>query len=97
MKKLIISCDDLGASKETNLGIIDCLFNKKASSASIIANGIFFKHAIENIKEKIPDNFFGLHLNLTEGLALNDSSLKFLTDEKFNFNNKPSSFFFNES
>ncbi len=93
MKRLIINCDDLGISEETNLGIIDCLFNKKASSASIIANGIFFNHAIKNIKNKTPDNFFGLHLNLTEGSALSSDSLELLTDEKFNFNYKPSSFF----
>ena len=93
MKKLIINCDDLGISKETNLGIVDCLFNKKASSSSIIANGEFFNHAVQSIKEKIPDNYFGLHLNLTEGLALNENSLNLLTDSKLNFNRKPSSFF----
>ena len=29
MKKLIINCDDLGVSKEANLGITDCLLKKK--------------------------------------------------------------------
>tara|TARA_A100001011_G_scaffold303371_1_gene317367 strand:+ start:56 stop:937 length:882 start_codon:yes stop_codon:yes gene_type:complete len=93
MKKLIINCDDLGISEETNLGVIDCLTNKKATSASIVSNGTFFNHAIKNIKEKIPKHFFGIHLNLTEGRALNNDSLNFLADEKMNFNNKPSSFF----
>ena len=58
MKKLIINCDDLGISKETNLGIVDCLFNKKASSSSIIANGEFFNDAVQSIKQKIPGNMY---------------------------------------
>ena len=94
MKKLIINCDDLGLSEETNLGVIDCLFSHKATSASIIANSIFFDHAIKNIKDKIPNNYFGLHLNLTEGVSITKNCINYLTDEKYNFKNKPSSFFF---
>ena len=93
MKKLIINCDDLGVSKEANLGITDCLLKKKATSASIMANGEFFDHALTNIKEKVPDNWFGLHLNLTEGSALNSDSIKILTDKDFKFNKEPSAFF----
>ena len=93
MIKLIINCDDFGISKETNLGIIDCLLNKKATSASIIANGEFFDHALKNIKEKVPNNWFGIHLNLTEGTALNSDSIKALTNKDFKFNIKPSEFF----
>ena len=93
MKKLIINCDDLGVSKEANLGITDCLLKKKATSASIMANGEFFDHALTNIKEKVPDNCFGLHLNLTEGSALNSDSIKILTDKDFKFNKEPSAFF----
>ena len=93
MKKLIINCDDLGVSEEANLGITDCLLKKKATSASIMANGEFFDHALTNIKEKVPDNWFGLHLNLTEGSALNSDSIKILTDKDFKFNKEPSAFF----
>ena len=93
MKKLIINCDDLGVSKEANLGITDCLLKKKATSASIMANGEFFDHALTNIKEKVSDNWFGLHLNLTEGSALNSDSIKILTDKDFKFNKEPSAFF----
>ena len=93
MIKLIINCDDFGISKETNLGIIDCLLNKKATSASIIANGKFFDHALKNIKEKVPNNWFGIHLNLTEGTALNSDSIKNLTNKDFKFNKKASEFF----
>ena len=93
MKKLIINCDDLGVSEEANLGITDCLLKKKATSASIMANGEFFDHALTNIKEKVPDNWFGLHLNLTEGSALNSDSIKILTDKDLKFNKEPSAFF----
>ena len=93
MIKLIINCDDFGISKETNLGIIDCLLKKKATSASIIVNGEFFDHAIKNIKEKVSNNWFGIHLNLTEGTALNSESIKALTNRDLKFNIKPSEFF----
>ena len=58
-----------------------------------MANGEFFDHALTNIKEKVPDNWFGLHLNLTEGSALNSDSIKILTDKDFKFNKEPSAFF----
>jgi chitin disaccharide deacetylase len=93
MIKLIINCDDFGVSEETNLGIIDCLLMKKATSASIIANGEFFDHALKNIKEKAPNNLFGIHLNLTEGTALNSNSIKALTNKDLKFNINASEFF----
>ena len=58
-----------------------------------MANGEFFDHALTNIKEKVSDNWFGLHLNLTEGSALNSDSIKILTDKDFKFNKEPSAFF----
>ena len=93
MKRLIINCDDLGISKETNLGIIECLLKKKATSASIIANGEFFDHALKNIKEKISNNWFGIHLNLTEGTALNSGGIHVLTNENLRFNKTPTEYF----
>ena len=49
MKRLIISCDDLGISEEINLGIQDCLEKGVATSSSIIANGEFYEHALNNV------------------------------------------------
>ena len=71
MKKLIISCDDLGISKEINSGIKDCLDSGVATSSSIIANGKFYEHALNNVVAQAPIKFYGLHLNLTEGNAFN--------------------------
>ena len=85
MKKLIISCDDLGVSRETNLGIQECLDKGVATSSSIIANGRFYNHALENVINKTPNNFYGLHLNLTEGKALNKNSRNIICDKNDEF------------
>jgi len=86
MKRLIISCDDLGDSKETNLAIKDCLNKKVATSTSIIANGEFYQHALDNVVEHVPIKFYGLHLNLTKGRALNESSANIVCDKDMIFN-----------
>ena len=85
MKRLIISCDDLGISEETNLGIQDCLEQEVATSSSIIANGRFYKHALNNVVHRGAIKYYGLHLNLTEGKALNKNSINVLSDENNKF------------
>ena len=85
MKKLIITCDDLGVSEETNLGIKHCLDERVASSSSIIANGDFYDHAMHNVVNKTPIKFYGLHLNLTEGKALNSSCVNIICNENNGF------------
>jgi len=94
MKKLIINCDDMGISKQTNIAIVDCLNANKATSASILSNGKHFLHAVKQIK-KNKKKFFGVHLNLTEGKALNIVSNNILTDTKNNFIHGPGFFFLN--
>ena len=86
MTRLIISCDDLGISEEINLGIQDCLEKKIATSSSIIANGEFYKHALNNVVNQGTIKFYGLHLNLTEGQALNNNSLNVISDKNNKFN-----------
>ena len=93
MKKLIISCDDLGISKEANLGIQECLDKGVATSSSIIANGKFYDHALENVINQTPNNFYGLHLNLTEGKALNKNSTNILSDNNNEFKISASKYF----
>ncbi len=85
MKKLIISCDDLGISEEINLSIRECLNKGVATSSSIIANGNFYNHALENVINNSPNNFYGLHLNLTEGKALNKNSTNIICDKNNEF------------
>ena len=81
MTKLIISCDDLGISKEINSGIKDCLDSGVATSSSIIANAKFYSHALEEVVAHTPIKFYGLHLNLTEGYALSDSDNSKICDK----------------
>ena len=88
MKRLIISCDDLGHSKETNLAIKECLDKKVATSSSIIANGEFYQHALDHVVKHAPIKFYGLHLNLTEGRALNESSANIVCNKNMIFNIK---------
>ena len=85
MKRLIISCDDLGISERINLGIQDCLEKKVATSSSIIANGRFYEHALNNVVNQGVIKYYGLHLNLTEGKALNKGSINILSDESNKF------------
>jgi len=86
MKKLIISCDDLGISEGINLGIKDCLDKNVATSSSIIANGKFYEHALNNVVAQAPIKFYGLHLNLTEGNAFNKNCINKICDENNKFN-----------
>lgn len=85
MKKLIITCDDLGVSEETNLGIKLCLDERVASSSSIIANSDFYDHAMHNVVNQSPIKFYGLHLNLTEGKALNRNCINIICNENNRF------------
>ena len=65
---LIINADDLGYSEHRDNGIFDCFQNGSISAASLIVKGPTSKSAAE--KAKSLGLYIGLHLNLTEGLAL---------------------------
>ena len=86
MKRIIVSCDDLGINKQINLAIRDCAEQGVISSSSIVVNGGSYEHALNNIIDKIPLPFFGLHLNLTEGTAINKDNFNIICDEKNVFN-----------
>ena len=94
MKKLIISCDDLGSSEEINFGIKECMDSGVATSSSIIANGKFYSHALENVINQAPSSFYGLHLNLTEGKALNEDSSNIISDKNNKFKISAKNYFF---
>lgn len=94
MKKIIINCDDLGISKETNETIFEILKYRKASSASIIVNSKHFNHASKIISKYFKKYHFGIHFNLTEGKAISKISSDKLLDSKGFFYQKPQYFFF---
>lgn len=74
MKKLIVNADDFGYSDEVNKGIIESHLNGIVTSTSMIVNLPGFKSAVK-LAKKYPSLDVGIHLNLTEGKPLINSSL----------------------
>ena len=66
--KLIISADDLGRSRAVTDNIFSC-FDGVLSSASIMANGDDYDHAITVFNRDFNHHRLGIHLNITEGRA----------------------------
>jgi predicted glycoside hydrolase/deacetylase ChbG (UPF0249 family) len=69
MKRLIVTADDLGASVKRNEGILEAHRRGIVTSASLLANGAAFDHAVELARSN-PELEVGLHLNLSEGRPL---------------------------
>ena len=65
MTILIVHADDLGISKKVNEGILQAHTQGILTSASIVANGAAFEHAIE-ICNSFPTLDVGVHLTLVE-------------------------------
>lgn len=70
--KCIINADDLGLSQEVNDAIRDALSRGIITSSTILANTTLWDDVC-NIVASFPKASFGVHLNLTQGLALTDS------------------------
>lgn len=65
MLHLIVNADDLGLSEKVNEGILDAHCNGIVTSASLMANGASFEHAISICRET-PSLDVGIHLNLVD-------------------------------
>jgi len=63
--RVIINADDLGISEVVNDAIFDLMAQRRVTSATVIANGPAFRHAVSKIKH-FPRCSFGAHLNLTQ-------------------------------
>jgi predicted glycoside hydrolase/deacetylase ChbG (UPF0249 family) len=63
--KVIINADDLGHSRVVNDRIFELIDAGKVTSATLIANGAAFDHAVERMRQRSHASF-GVHLNLTE-------------------------------
>ena len=90
MINLIVHADDLGISKKVNEGILQAHTNGILTSASIIANGAAFEHAVE-ICRSVPTLDVGVHLTLVEEQALLTSDVIATlvnSDRKFHRNAK---------
>jgi predicted glycoside hydrolase/deacetylase ChbG (UPF0249 family) len=74
MISVIINADDLGKSSEVNDEIAYALSKGYISSTTILANSIFLPE-IHNFIESNSQASFGVHLNLSEGIALTESAI----------------------
>ncbi len=80
--KFILTADDFAMSEASNLAVLEGFKNGALTSACICANGEFYKHATELLKQ-IEELDLGVHLNIIEGKSL--VKHKFLTDNNGNF------------
>jgi glycosyltransferase involved in cell wall biosynthesis len=79
-KSIIVNADDLGKTRETNDAIFELMARNRVSSATIMANGPAFEHAIRGLRQ-LRDRSFGIHLNLTEFEPLShEPGARLLTD-----------------
>ena len=67
---LIVNADDLGYDARTNEAIIRSLELRLCSSTTLLANMEGFEEACELIHERSLGDRVGLHLNLSEGRAV---------------------------
>lgn len=91
--KLIVNADDFGFCRGVNYGIVDAYRYGIVRSATIMANGNAFEHAVELAKQN-QGLRIGVHLTLTSGQAVGRGyksiaddfghfySLQHLTDEE---------------
>ena len=69
MKRLIVNADDFGLTHQVNQGILDAHRGGIVTSATLMANGGAFDHAVE-IAGHAPYLGVGVHLNLTQGIPV---------------------------
>jgi len=73
MKQLIVNADDFGLTENVNRGILDAHREGIVTSTTLLANGWAFEGAAAASK-RFPRLGIGVHLNLTEGMAVADPS-----------------------
>lgn len=85
--QIVITADDFGISKETNLAIMDSFKNGVLTSTCVMANGEAFLHAMDEVYPQIKDISLGVHLNIIEGKSQLSTSKQMLTDNQDIYNN----------
>lgn len=85
---LVINADDLGICESTNRAIAEAHEHGVLTSASLMANGPAFEHAIEEVVRGCPRLGVGLHVCLTSGTCLSSpEDVPLLVDEQGRFRN----------
>lgn len=67
---MIINADDFGYSQSVNRAIVDCFKQKRINRTTIMVNMPYTDEAVLLAKENSFFDCVGLHINLTEGMAL---------------------------
>ncbi len=70
MKLFVINADDLGFCESTNVAIAEAFRRGVLTSASLMANGAAFDHAISHVVQPNPGLGIGLHVCLTSGRSV---------------------------
>ncbi len=84
MKRVIISADDFGYSKENNDAVLLGCLSKNITSVGLMANMDGFENAVNEVIPQIPDIDIGFHFNIIEGKSLSNPHLISDTDGRFN-------------
>ena len=85
MKRIILNADNFGACNDANRAILNGSNNGFLKSTSIIANGLAYNTAINEILPECPKLSCGINLNIINGHALTNCS--YLTNDKNSFKN----------
>jgi len=83
--RIIINCDDLGASETVNDAILEMMEQSRVTSATLMMNAPAIEDAVRRIGS-FPHCSFGVHLNVTEFAPLSaHPGLRTLLNEKGEF------------
>lgn len=63
--RIILNCDDLGASQTVNDSIFALMAARRVTSATLLANGPAIEDAVARVGQ-FPECSFGIHLNIAE-------------------------------
>jgi predicted glycoside hydrolase/deacetylase ChbG (UPF0249 family) len=86
MKQLVINADDLGICEASNVAIAEAYRHGVLTSASLMACGPAFEHAVQHVVEPHPGLAVGLHLCLTSGRSvLAAEQIPLLVDDQGRF------------
>lgn len=69
MRRLIVNADDLGLTEGVNRAILETHHNGIVSSATLMANGAAFDHAVE-LARSAPELSVGCHVVLVDGVPV---------------------------
>lgn len=85
---LVVNADDFGLTRATNQTIVDAFQSGIVTSASLLANGGAFDHAVELAASR-PGLGVGLHLTLTEGPPVGPPHPALVSGGNFPLSNQP--------